>query len=226
MSSNDDSDKNEDTTEDSTITNPKDSTTINPIDPTLNPRSLYYLHPDKNLGSILVAPTLYDDNYNNWRKYMCRALSSKNKITFINGNLPKMDFSNSNFELWDRANNMVLSWINQTISPHIAQSPICFYSAFDLCEDLYERYKSSSQYFIELKIIWDKLEDLHPTPFCSCLISCTCNFMKANHICKHMEHVSCFLKGLNDNYHNIRSQIFLLDPLHVISRLYSIIVQQ
>lgn len=109
MSSNDDSDKNDDTTKDSTIINPEDSTTINPIDPTLNPRSLYYLHPDKNLGSILVAPLLYDDNYNNWRKYMCRALSSKKKITFINGDLPKMDFSDSNFELWDRANNMVLS---------------------------------------------------------------------------------------------------------------------
>ncbi|XP_058772848.1 uncharacterized protein LOC131646939 [Vicia villosa] len=41
-----------------------------------------------------------------------------------------------------------------------------------------------------------------------------------------MEYVTCFLKGLNDNYQNIRMQILLLDPLPSISRVYSLIAQQ
>lgn len=63
---------------------------------------------------------------------MRHALTSKN----INGSLCKPNFSDENFELWDQANNIVLSWINKTLSPRIAQSIICFDSTFELWEDL------------------------------------------------------------------------------------------
>ncbi|XP_050884650.1 uncharacterized protein LOC127087758 [Lathyrus oleraceus] len=143
---------------------------------------------------------------------------------------------------------MVLSWINRSFSPHIAQSTICFDSAFDLWEDLRERFTkgnhfrfsdllrdlhsikqgdhSLSQYFTDLKILWDGLEDLRPTPSCSCIVPFTCNLVKVVRIYKHMEYVMGFLKGLNDSYHDIRAQILLLDPLSNISRAYSLIAQK
>lgn len=80
----------------------------------MNPRNPFYLHPGENPRVTLVAPPLDDNNYHNWSKSMRRALTSKNKISFINGNLPKPTFSGPNYELWDRANSMVLSWINRT----------------------------------------------------------------------------------------------------------------
>ncbi|XP_058734288.1 uncharacterized protein LOC131606018 [Vicia villosa] len=154
-------------------------------DPTLNPRDPYYLHPGENSGATIVSPPLDDNNYHNWSMSMRRALASKNKLSFINGRIKKPSLNDANYELWERANNMVLSWINRTLSPHIAQSTVYFDSAFELWEDLRERFTKGnhfrfsdllrkihsiqqgdltlSAYFTALKILWDELEDLKPT---------------------------------------------------------------
>ncbi|XP_058775326.1 uncharacterized protein LOC131649589 [Vicia villosa] len=214
----------------------------------MNPRNPYYLHPGENLGATIVAPPLDDNNYHNWSKSMKRALTSKNKVSFINGTLPKPSESDKNYELWDRANSIMLSWINRTLSPHIAHSTICFDSAFNLWEDLRERFTkgnhfrfsdllrkihsiqqddhSLSTYVTDLKILWDELEDLCLTPSCSCPTPCTCGLSKAVRNFKQMEYITYFLKGLNDNYQSIRTQILILDPLPPISRVYSLIAQQ
>lgn len=75
-----------------------------------------------------------------------------------------------------------------------------------------------------MEIHLEKLEDIRPAPFYSYPIPWTCNLVKAVHTYKHMEYVSCFLKGLKENYHNIHTQILLIDPLPNISKVYSIIV--
>ncbi|XP_052736590.1 uncharacterized protein LOC108336976 [Vigna angularis] len=41
-----------------------------------------------------------------------------------------------------------------------------------------------------------------------------------------MEHVICFLKGLNDSYNTVKTQILLMDPLPNINRVFSLIMQQ
>lgn len=101
MFSKDESDRNYDTTKDSTTIDPKDSIRNNSKDPIINPRSHYYIHPDKNPGSILVVPLLDDDNYNNLSKSMHNALTLKQKTVFINGTLPNPYFNDFNFDLWD-----------------------------------------------------------------------------------------------------------------------------
>src|ERR1051325_6330893 len=100
----------------------------------------------------------------------------------------KPSISDPTYDQWERANCIVLSWINQTLSPYIPQSTIYFDSVFELWEDLRERFtkgnhfrfsdllrelhsiqqgeRSLSTYFTNLKIIWDELEDLRPTPAC------------------------------------------------------------
>ncbi|AES96533.2 hypothetical protein MTR_5g038240 [Medicago truncatula] len=55
--------------------NPTGSKTIK--DPSQDPRSLFFLHPSKNSGAVLVSTPLTDHN---WSREMKRALSSKNKI--------------------------------------------------------------------------------------------------------------------------------------------------
>lgn len=86
--------------------------------------------------------------------------------------------------------------------------------------------RSLSQYFIALKILWDELEYLSTTPSCSCIVPCTCDLAKAGQSYKHMEYVSCFLKGLSDNYQNIRTQILLFNLIPNIRHVYSLIAQQ
>jgi hypothetical protein len=43
---------------------------------------------------------------------------------------------------------------------------------------------------------------------------------------KDSDQVIRFLKGLNEQYHVVRSQIMLMDPLPPIGRVYSLLVQQ
>jgi hypothetical protein len=52
-------------------------------------------------------------------KHTCIILvnSSKNKIKFIDSNLPKSFLSDPNFDLWDHSNNMVISWITKKSFP-------------------------------------------------------------------------------------------------------------
>lgn len=179
---------------------------------------------------------------------MKRALSSKNKVSFINGTLPQPPLTDPDFELWDRCNNMVLSWITRTLSPHIAQSAICFDTASELWLDLQDRFtkgnhfrfsellkdlhsikqgdSSLSTYFTDLKILWDELEFLRPTPSCTCSPRCSCSLSSAVQRYKHSEYITCFLKGLNENYNNVRTQILLMDPLPSLSKAYSLVVQQ
>lgn len=77
-----------------------------------------------------------------------------------------------------------------------------------------------------MKILWYELEDLRPTPSCSCVNPCTCSLSNYVHNYKNMEYIICFLKGLNANYSNVRTQILLMDPLPSISKVYSSVSQQ
>ncbi|CAI8601314.1 unnamed protein product [Vicia faba] len=152
---------------------------------TINPNHPFYIHPRENPSVTIVTPPLDDNNYHNWSKSMRHALTSKNKLSFINESLPKPSTYDPTYDQWEHTNNMVLSWINRTLSPHIAQSTIFFDSTFELWEDLRERFtkgnhfrfsglrelhsiqqrdRSLSAYFTAMKILWDELEDLRHTP--------------------------------------------------------------
>lgn len=80
--------------------------TAPPQDPTQNPSSPYYLHPGENPGTVLVAPPLNDTYYYNWSKAMCRALSSKKKLKFINGELPHPLENDPLAEAWENCNDI------------------------------------------------------------------------------------------------------------------------
>lgn len=81
-----------------TETSPKKNPSI--IDPTSNSRSPFYVHHCENIGAILIAPPLDDNNYHNWIKSMPHAFTSKNNIGFINSSLQWPSAINSNFDVW------------------------------------------------------------------------------------------------------------------------------
>ena len=134
------------------------------------------------------------------------------------------------------------------MSNQIAQSVIYIDNAKELWEDLQERYskenyfrisdilqeiysikqgeRSISEFFTELKVFCEELEFLRPTPNCTCEKLCTCDLMK--NIIKHREseYVICFLKGLNDVYNTVKTQILIMEPLPTVNRVFSLVLQQ
>ncbi|KAK4277055.1 hypothetical protein QN277_015110 [Acacia crassicarpa] len=205
---------------------------------TQDPSSCYYMHPNENPSLILVSSPLIGTNYHHWARAMLLALMSKNKQQFVDGTLQPPAVSDPLFPAWQRCNTMVLTWLLRSISPSISQSVIWLNRAVDVWNDLKERFSQSdafrvaelqdelflirqgdstvSDYFTKLRIIWDELLNFRPIPACSCSSK---EYFRQDYVIR-------FLKGLNDRFSTVRSQILLMDPLPSINKAFSLVVQQ
>ncbi|CAJ2656660.1 unnamed protein product [Trifolium pratense] len=85
-----------------------------------------------------------------------------------------------------------------------------------------------STYYTALKKLWQELDNFRPIPASHCVHNCTheCAAIAKMKSYKESDQVIRFLKGLNEPYHAVRSQIMLMDPLPSISKVYSLLVQQ
>nr|XP_025625589.1 uncharacterized protein LOC112717878 [Arachis hypogaea] len=111
----------------------------NSSSPIFDPISPYYLHPSESPGTALIPLQLTSQNYYQWSHDMWRALRSKNKVKFLDGSIPKPAENQPLFEAWDRCNNILLSWLNLSLSPEIAKSVMWISNASDLWKDLKNR---------------------------------------------------------------------------------------
>lgn len=104
----------------------------------------YYLHHGDSPRTILVSQLLQADNYPTWSRSMIMALSVKNKIGFIDGSITKPSTSSSQYVVWLRCNNMVISWILNSISKDLAASVIYIASAREIWSDPKDRLSQSN----------------------------------------------------------------------------------
>ncbi|KAK4277295.1 hypothetical protein QN277_015312 [Acacia crassicarpa] len=173
---------------------------------------------------------------------MQSALLSKNKLQFIDSSIVPPPLTNANFPAWEHCNNLVQGWITRSLSPTIAKSILWFESASAIWSDLHSRFSQSdlfriaylqeeicnlrqgsstvSEYFTRLKILWDEMANIRP------LKPCMCGSISQAMIHRDEDQVIRFLKGLNESFASVKSQIMLLDPLPPITRVFSLIVQQ
>ena len=165
--------------------------------------SCYYLHPFDNPGALLVSEIFTGENYIAWSRSMSIALTVKNKIAFVDGSLVQPITNDPHLRVaWLRANNLVLSWLMNSIAKEIRGSLLYFTNAFDIWEELKIRYlrsdgprvfslekslssisqnsKSITEYFSEFKALWDEYISYRPIPSCRCgnLNRCSCNILK------------------------------------------------
>ena len=98
------------------------------------PSSMYFLHYSDSHGLILVSLPLIGDNYTSWSRVMLIALCIKNKISFVDGSLPRPQCTNLDLlNSWMRNNNIVISWILNLISKkNLCYCVICQYGLRDL----------------------------------------------------------------------------------------------
>lgn len=144
--------------------------------------SPYFLHHSNSPGLVLVSQLLTRDNYAFWSCAMMIALSIKNKLSFIDGSMRKSeDASSESINSWNRNNDMVISWILNSVSKEISASVIYAATAYEIWNDLKERFLQSngprifqvrkdqmnlnqgqskvSVYFTKLKTIWEELSN-------------------------------------------------------------------
>ncbi|KAK9065740.1 hypothetical protein SSX86_015141 [Deinandra increscens subsp. villosa] len=197
-----------------------------------------YLHPSDHPGLLLVSKAFDGTGFASWKRSMTIALSAKNKLGFVNGDVAS---SSANNELWKRCNAMVISWILNVLSKEIGESVLYTQTAKNLWKELDDRYGQSNgikfyqlqkelceitqgntdiaTYFTKMKTIWDELISLDTTP------SCTCTALTQINKREEDQRLFQFLMGLNPAYDVVRGNILMMDPLPSLSKAYSLLIQ-
>lgn len=196
---------------------------------------------------MVVNPKLTTNNYVAWSRSFLLTLSIKNKAGFINGSIPKPSITNDLYPIWNRCNNLKVSWLLDSISQPIASTIFFMESAAEIWNTLKLNYaqpddtrvcnlqytlgsvtqgvKTVDAYFIELKCIWEELRNYRPLPHCECeKCNASCFKKFSNQYQKDM--VFRFLNGLNESFLTIRSQIILMDPIPTLDKVYSMVLRE
>ncbi|GAU35381.1 hypothetical protein TSUD_57300 [Trifolium subterraneum] len=190
---------------------------VAPMDPSTDPTSPYFVHSSDGPSTVKVTPLLTGSNYHSWSRSMRRALGGKLKIEFIDGSIvvPTDQFDPS-FRAWNRCN--MLERFSQADLVRISE----------LQQDLYalrQDSQSVTEFYSDLKLIWEELEIYLPMPTCSCRIRCSCDAMRVARANHSLLYIIRFLTGLNKNFAMVKSQILLMDPLPSMTKVFSMVLQ-
>ncbi|RVW71521.1 hypothetical protein CK203_047985 [Vitis vinifera] len=97
---------------------------------------------------------------------MILALNSKNKLGFVNGSIkaPSEEIDPEGYATWSRCNDMVHSWIVNTLNPEIADSVIYYSTAHKFgkisVSDSLRAMRLASLKFSEILLVFDKSNSL------------------------------------------------------------------
>ncbi|CAL1391679.1 unnamed protein product [Linum trigynum] len=213
----------------------------------LDPSHPYFLNPGDNPASALVTVVFNGNNYYAWARSMRLALLAKKKLSLIDPAVAPPFPGDPLHGAWERCNVMVLGWIYRSLAPDIAHSVLWFDSAVEVWRDLQDRFSEASlirisdlqdevfafkqgaatvsEYFTRFRVLWDELVTIRPFPACSCTPRCSCGALNVVRLHQQSDQIIRFLKGLNDSFSQIRSQILLMEPLPPITRVFSMVIQ-
>ncbi|KAH9688554.1 hypothetical protein KPL70_015161 [Citrus sinensis] len=185
----------------------------------------FLVHPSDSPTIVLVSPLLTGNNYGTWVRAMTMALRARNKLGFVDGTITKPDDDAGG--KWQRCNDLVRSWVLNSISSELACSVLYAQSARELWLHLQERFQQNASkiyklkqgisslrqgdvavhlYYRIMKKLWRKLNSLqHLEP-------CVSGKAKVVNELQQQDFGMEFLQGLHDRYAAIRSRILLMDP--------------
>ncbi|XP_031736905.1 uncharacterized protein LOC105434586 isoform X2 [Cucumis sativus] len=105
----------------------------------LNP---YFLHHNDNTNLVLVTEQLTEENYVSWSRAMTIGLSVKNKIGFVDGTIARP--TGDLLPVWIRNNNIVISWILNSVSKPISANILFSDLARTIWVELKERFQKKN----------------------------------------------------------------------------------
>ncbi|KAJ4728985.1 Retrovirus-related Pol polyprotein from transposon TNT 1-94 [Melia azedarach] len=208
----------------------------------IDPSDPLFIYASDHPSMILVLKVLDGTNYAMWRRSMLVSLSAKNKLGFIKGTIPTPSESDAKYLLWQRCNDMVLSWILNSLNEELANSVLYVETPSEIWLDLQERFSQGNfshhyqtqrsivelkqnqdsifAYYTKIKMLWDELK------MCSPAVPCTCEGLK--NLAENEEKVRLgqFLMGLNETYSAVRGQIMLMHPLPTVKKAYSLLCEE
>ncbi|XP_071705106.1 uncharacterized protein [Rutidosis leptorrhynchoides] len=159
-----------------------------------SPNHPLFLHQNDHPGLILISKKLTgSDNYGSWKRSMMIALNAKNKLKIVTGELAEPETNSRTRALWERNNDMIISWILNTITDQISNSLNFVNTASELWKELQEQYSqldghriyqlsnkiaqlkqnqcSIEVYYHTLKGYWDEIDAIEAPYTCTCVFT-------------------------------------------------------
>lgn len=159
--------------------------------PSLDTTSLLYMHLSESARTLFLPVAFDVTSYRSSRSGVVRDLSvKKNKVKFITKKCKKPNTDDATFDLWARCNDMVTSWILNSLSKDLADSLQYVNDSKGLWQELDDRYNITNgaklyhlqkeinylsqgalditRYYTKMKILWEELNTLNAHAQCFC----------------------------------------------------------
>lgn len=220
--------------------------TILGVDKAAEVGSPLYIHPSDSPGAPLVPVPFDGIGYRSWRRGILRSLSVKNNLGFINGECKKPASNDPNCRLWEMCDDMVTSWILNSLSREVADNVEYIDNALKLWTVLEDRYDQTNgaklyqiqkeindlsqrvlditTYYTRMKKLWEELSNLCIKSLCKC--ACTCGAKKNMHKVEQNRRLIQFLMELNEVYTVIRENILMMNPLPSMAQAFAILIHE
>ncbi|XP_071688645.1 uncharacterized protein [Rutidosis leptorrhynchoides] len=218
------------------------------MDPAMFQNPLF-LHPSDGPGSLSIQEKLIgSQNYRSWRRSIEIALSTKRKLGFVTGIVVRSADDLVKAEQWDTCNNMVISWIMNSVSDSIVKSIMFIGTASEIWKQLAKRFTLSngsrkynlhkevysceqqgstvSDFYTKMKCIWEEIDSISDLPRIAKVTPEITAFMTDVNLQKEEQHLFQFLNGLDDQYSALRSQLLMLNPLPSVEVACSMLQQE
>ncbi|KAM3322877.1 hypothetical protein P3S67_004028 [Capsicum chacoense] len=203
-----------------------------------------YMHPSDNPGAMLVPIPFDGTGYRSWRRGVLRALSVKNKLGFINGECKRPYPGTLRYRQWERCDDMVTSWILNSLTKEIADSVEYVNDSFELWKELNDRYDQTNgaklyqvqreinelsqgsmdiTNYTKMKKLWEELSTLHAKTQCKC--NCVCGAKEHLFKAEQDRRLVQFHMGLNEVYTVVRGNILMMNPLPSLAQAFSPLIQ-
>lgn len=202
-----------------------------------------FLHNNDQPGMVLISKKLLgSENYSTWKRSIQIALSAQNKLVIVNGEFLPPSEKSPLYAHWRRVNDMVITWILNTVSDDISNSMNYMDSAFDVWSELSERFSAVSGhkiyeiqkdlfkfeqgndsvelYFHKLKGFWDELKALEAP------IKCTCGASKEWEAQIEKTRLIQFLMGLHSSFTAARGHLLMMNPWPSLNQAFMLIKQE
>jgi len=187
--------------------------------PQIEPNDNLFVHPSDNPARPLVSNIFNGDNFDNWKRSVFIAPSTRHKLAFIDGSCESPIVNSSLHILWQRSNAMVLSWLLNFMSENMRNSVLYFDTAKALWDDLEGQFGQSNKarlfrvqkemlcltqgdldvtgYYTKAKQLWDESSVVSGAPMCTCA-KCECGVNENLQSYREEQRLIQFLMGLNN----------------------------
>ncbi|KAG7533590.1 Retrotransposon Copia-like N-terminal [Arabidopsis thaliana x Arabidopsis arenosa] len=207
----------------------------------------YFLTAHDHSGLMLVSDRLTGaGDFGSWHQSMLMALNGRNKLCFVDGSLPKPDDGHRDAAAWSRVNDVVRSWLMNSVSKTIGQSVLYVKTAHGIWQKLLKIYKQNNvprlyrieqklaglrqgsldvnSFYTKLVTIWEEVKSAQDFPVCQCA-GCDCDLNSKWMELFERNFVIKFLFGLNDSYEHVRESIIMIDPLPDLEKTLNMVIQ-